>query len=294
MGPGRNRRTGSCHCSMIRVFRCEDTLTGILTGVYDAWDSRLGHANVRLTSSAVENLELFCEYTDVEPDAEKAGKVFRTVERRMGMEAADMIAYASACPHEKKADAIYRMIVMGLHLPDGREVCHMLTCPEVRLIFELRRKAWHIAHRYMGFVRFRELENGGLFAVIEPEADVLAMIAPHFADRLPLEHWAILDRIRDRAAVHPAGKNWFLLDEVDEKSLSMPADSCEEPYFQRLWRGFHRAVGIEERENRRLQQAFLPLKFRHIMTEFQDQESRDGCGDVSAGECFRMAKICEK
>ena len=106
---------------MIRVFRCEDTLTGILTGVYDAWDSRLGHQNVRLSSAAAEDLELFCEYTDVEPDVEKAGKVFRTVKRRMGEEAALMIAYASACPHDEKADAVYRMIVIGLHLPDGSE-----------------------------------------------------------------------------------------------------------------------------------------------------------------------------
>ena len=25
------------------IFVCEDSLDGILTGVYDAWDSRLGH-----------------------------------------------------------------------------------------------------------------------------------------------------------------------------------------------------------------------------------------------------------
>lgn len=30
------------------VFVCEDSLDGILTGVYDAWDSRLGHSGVRL------------------------------------------------------------------------------------------------------------------------------------------------------------------------------------------------------------------------------------------------------
>ena len=29
------------------VFVCEDSLDGILTGVYDAWDSRLGHSGVR-------------------------------------------------------------------------------------------------------------------------------------------------------------------------------------------------------------------------------------------------------
>ena len=34
-----------------------------------------------------------------------------------------------------------------------------------------------MAHRYMGFVRFRELKNGVLFSEIEAEADVLALIA---------------------------------------------------------------------------------------------------------------------
>ena len=110
----------SCHYSMIRVFQCEDTLTGILTGVYDAWASRLGHEHVRLRSGEYEDLELFCEYTEVAPDLTKAGKVLRTIQTRLGEEAYEMIAYAAAYPHTGKADAIYRMIVVGLHLPDGR------------------------------------------------------------------------------------------------------------------------------------------------------------------------------
>ena len=121
----------------------------------------------------------------------------------------------------------------------------------------------------MGFVRFRELENGALFSDIEPEADVLPLIAPHFADRFPLEHWVIYDRIREKAAVHPAGKSWFILEEADEEKLSVSALSAGEPYFQELWKGFHRAVSIRERENSPLQQAFLPLKFRSVMTEFK-------------------------
>lgn len=255
---------------MIRVFQCEDSLTGILAGVYDAWDSRLGHENVRLTAEAYGNLELFCEYVPVEPDPEKAGKVLRTIRKRMGEEACEMIARAAACPDPEKADAIYRMIVIGLHLPDGRQVTGMLTQPQIRRVFELSRRAWHIAHRYEGFVRFRELENGVLFARIDAEADVLPLIGAHFADRLPLENWMIFDRRRKKAAVHPADRPWFLLDEVDEESLSLLQESGEEARFQSLWKGFHRAIGIESRANSRLQASFLPLKFRTFMNEFHE------------------------
>lgn len=254
---------------MIRVFQCEDSLTGILTGVYDAWDSRLGHANVRLGIVQEYNLELFCEYVQVFSDPEKAQKVFSTIRRRMGEEACEMIAQAASCPDNKKADAIYRMIIIGLAIPDGREVTGMLTQPQVRKVFELSRRAWHIAHRYMGFVRFRELENGVLFSEIDAEADVLPLIGHHFADRLSVENWMIYDKRRKKAAVHPVGQPWFLLDEVDETQINALQESCEEALFQELWKGFHKAIGIDSRKNDPLQMSFLPLKFRPHMTEFQ-------------------------
>lgn len=63
------------------VFECEDSSDGIFTGIYDAWDSRLGHANVRLQLQGMHTLELFTQYRQVVPDAGKAEKVARTIRR---------------------------------------------------------------------------------------------------------------------------------------------------------------------------------------------------------------------
>lgn len=129
---------------MIRVFQCEESLTGILTGVYDAWGSRLGHANVRLIAG-IENPQLFCEYEDVSPDVEKAGKVMRTIKKRMGEDSFRMIAQAAAATEPERADVIYRTIVLGLHLPDGRRAVEMLSQPEIMKLFSLSRKAGNLA-----------------------------------------------------------------------------------------------------------------------------------------------------
>ena len=51
------------------VFLCEDSVCGILTGVYDAWDSRLGHANVKLALKKGYQPELFTDCQEVGPDA---------------------------------------------------------------------------------------------------------------------------------------------------------------------------------------------------------------------------------
>ena len=46
------------------VFLCEDSVCGILTGVYDAWGSKKGHANVKLALKEGYQPELFmdCQY----------------------------------------------------------------------------------------------------------------------------------------------------------------------------------------------------------------------------------------
>ena len=41
------------------VYICEDSLEGILCGVYDAWMSKKGHKNVRLQMNGMFEQELF-------------------------------------------------------------------------------------------------------------------------------------------------------------------------------------------------------------------------------------------
>ena len=97
------------------VFLCEDSVCGILTGVYDAWDSRLGHANVKLALKKGYQPEFFTDCREVGPDAEKADKVLRTLDRKMYLEDFEALYQALLSADDQKADDIYRMIVLALH-----------------------------------------------------------------------------------------------------------------------------------------------------------------------------------
>lgn len=253
------------------IFWCEDSLDGILTGIYDAWDSRLGHGNVKLKTDEQDTLELFCGYRQVKTDAVKAEKVLRTIRGRLGEEAFEAVCYAAACTDSRRADAIYRVVVLGLHMKDGRRVMNCLQNPDVSLVMSLRIKAWHEAHRYMGFVRFEELENGVLYSAIEPAYAVLPLMAPHFADRFRQENWVIHDKHRGVMAVHPKGSLWVLADarELNTDYLGHPTEREQE--FRELWKSFCKSIAIEERRNPRCQQGLLPLRFRGCMTEFREE-----------------------
>ncbi len=264
----------------MHIFVCEDSLDGILTGVYDAWCYKIAHRSslteedIALSCREIENYSLFAEYITVSPSLEKAGKVSRTLTTQFGGEFYQQLATAVLAvePHEKrqaidKANAVYKTIVYALakppksSVPYGEKVLHDLANPYVARVFELSRAICCEAHHLLGFLRFQELENGVLLAIIHPKNDCLTMLADHFTDRLPQENFMIYDENRDLAAVHAAGKNYMLADTSSiDKSLLHRYSEKEETY-QLLWKNFFESIAIEARKNPKLQAQNIPKRF---------------------------------
>lgn len=256
---------------MMTVFQCNDSPDGILTGVYDAWASRVGHGNLRLEIGENANYEFFSRYQQVEPDGEKAEKVARTIRRRLGEEAWHHIYHAMLSNKPEKAEAVYRTVVLGLSNDSGKagisvRFMENLKDPYIFQVFSLSRAVSFEAHRYLGFLRFREMQGGFLFSEIAPEGQILPLIGDHFADRYPLEHFLIYDKHHETFLLHQAGKAWVLLEGAEFHG-ELLTESEKERDFSRLWQRFVTTIAIPERKNPGLQRQMLPLKFRKFMTE---------------------------
>lgn len=255
----------------IVVFLCENSIEGILTGVYDAWtealSSGLGHARCRLQTELLQP-ELFCTYRETAPDMEKAGKVIRTLRKRLGEEVYECLCYAMASHEPDKAEAVYKTIVAGLSMKQGYRVLDKVTDPYVARCFDLKRNVGSEIHRELEFLRFQELQSGVLLAKIHPKNDVLMYLGPHFSDRLPLENFLIYDMSRRKALFHEKEKDWYMMEALELDAGMAGRISTEEEYYQDLFRMFCHTIAIESRENRALQRQFLPLYFRDVMPEF--------------------------
>lgn len=248
------------------VYVCQPTLEGILCGIYDAWMSRLGHENVRLQLKDVGNLTLFCEYRKPEESEEKIRKVADAVKLKISGLAFHWLCSASLSFDEDRADKMYRFLIDGFRL--GSQVTKALQLPSVHEIFKLVRHVGNEAHLLTGFVRFSEMSGGILFSKIGPKNDVLAVIVPHFADRLRTERFILYDVIRKKAAAYSPGEGWTLF-QVEGKDLQAQLEAeTDGKEYEDLWRIFHQAVSIRERENYVCQRTNLPLRYRPYMTEF--------------------------
>lgn len=250
------------------VYRCEDSLEGIFTAVYNAYEDKREHSET--TISLTDELFLFAEYVEVQTDREKAVKVMRTLERQFGEEDYLWLCYALASEETDKAQAVYQTIVKGLKGKVARNhLFDNLACNSVNRAFALGRAASRECHHLMGFVRFQELEGGILYAGIGPKNNILTFLMPHFADRFPMENFMIYDDVRGILGLHPAGRAWYLVQDAENPENAENFKlSDQEREYRELFQYFCHKIAIEERKNPKLQRNMLPLRFREYMVEF--------------------------
>lgn len=272
------------------IFSCEDSVDGIFTAVYDAWDSGLGLRNVTVQTGENQNYQLFADYRQVETDHDKAAKVADTIRDKMGMEDYEILYQAALSHSLDKGEAIFGTMVLGLAVLRQKNITRNLREPCVMRVFELARAVQTEAHHYRMFVRLKELddprphyedcisarqmeadwEQGIMFCEIEPKHQVLALLGDHFSDRFPGMNFMIYDRTHRECLVHRARMRWVILQDVTLEEEMVHRYSEKEREYARLWKGFVNSIAIEERKNPRCQMNFMPKKYWKYMTEFME------------------------
>lgn len=251
------------------ILQCEDSIEGIFSAVYAAWELKYGHENtvIQVLGFANTNIELFSTYISLEPDAEKAQKVLNTIRRTCSDLVYERLFRTACADAADKGDAIYRYIQTALRM--GSRVANHLTDPAVVRVMELARAVGNAEHHYLGFLRFIEISGNILLARFAPKPRLTELIMPHFVDRFPEERFVIWDTVRNVAGVHVPGQNYIMLNLTENQVAMLQSYTEDNMKAEQMWKAFVESISIKERENLKLQQNNIPLHFRTYMPEFQ-------------------------
>lgn len=264
------------------IYVCEDSLTGIFSGIYEVWKRKMTAEEAGLEVGDSFERRLFCEYIFCKAEERKALAVIRMIQKNLGADVYEKISYALLSADRRKAEMVFRAMLEAKKLSRKDRLMEHLGNEAVRAVFGMYRQVANEAHHYKGFVRFRELKNKTLFAKIEPKHAVLPCIAEHFADLFPQENWVIYDKTHEVFLIHEKGKRYYFLQQY----MCMKGDSGsaqnitggfseEEMDYEALWKEFVQSISVAERENRALQNQNLPLRFRTNLVEFSKEERSD-------------------
>ena len=254
----------------MKIFTCKDRLEDIMTCIYDAWSEalRIGHDQIQLKKEPIFQQTIFDEYIHIDQDLSKAEKVIRSIRRDISDEAYLNIYLATLSVEEDALQAIYNFLRVGFKT--GESVLQQYANPYVMRILELRRKVSNESHHFREFARFERLNSSNVYVShLEPKSDVIMLVGRHFADRMPSEHWMIIDDNRRTACVHPKDGENYLRYLTDEEFQTLRKTEDYEDEYTDMWKTFFHAIAIDERKNYVCQRNLFPLWKRKHAVEFK-------------------------
>jgi len=250
-------------------FMYDGTMAGLLTAIFEVYEYKAIEAMVVKKTAATP--DAFAQHIDVTTDAIKARRVWKGLAARLPSDSLDQLYYCFLSGLAE-AESYILAYVRYVFASPGKKVEEDFGNASVLWVSQTARKVWRAKHRMEAFVRFQELGDGLFYAAIEPDYDVLPLIAGHFRSRYADQDWLIYDTSRNRGLNY--GKAAGLVSEVQlecvETSNMVPAASAlalHEHLYQMLWKDYFKSTGIQARNNPKLHMRHMPLRYWKHLTE---------------------------
>lgn len=214
---------------------------------------------------------LLCGSRIAETEEGKATKVYDAIEKKIGTDDLRRIYRTFLSSDPDKENKLLQYIRLGFKKGSAISLLH--SNPVVLAVQKCEHKVAIETHRINGLARFSALRNSGigeegqeiLYCCIEPDHDILELIADHFSDRLKSDPFIIHDKTRNKAVFAQNG-SWYISSFTDR---DLPSLGEREGEYRDIWKKYFETIAIKERINPSCQKRMMPVRYWKNLTEFR-------------------------
>lgn len=243
------------------AYEYDGSYYGLLCCIFDSYTRR--ETPVSIAEQSEGQIPLYPLHT-VETNPAHAHRILKSLKDRSKLAAELSRKTYLTCLADREL-AIYHMI-RKLYA-EGPAFLKNPADPAVYPLYTAIRQMFGELEKLRGFLRF-SVFDGVYAAEIEPKNRVLPALRSHFCNRFADQPFLIYDRTHKEALFYANGV-WRIVP-LDAFEMARP-DRTEAEY-RRLWKTFYDTIAIKERKNPRCQRTQMPLRYRHMMTEFQSED----------------------
>ncbi len=250
----------------------DGSFDGLLTAVFDAFCEKTDELEILppdSNASALFTTRVVCS------DSLKSSRVAVGVEKQFP-ELLKRLYYAWLSHYSGVETDILMLIKRSYAL--GRNCIGELNYEFSTRLHKAAKRVGFEAHRFLGLTRFRK--QGDIYiSEIYPDNEVLPLMSEHFCDRFSMQQFIIADMNHMKALVWN-GREAVYADatgaELTSIFSSLGTDELED-----VWASYLKVLTIKERKNLKLQQSFIPIKYRSGIVELREDRHVTG-GDSTA------------
>jgi probable DNA metabolism protein len=238
---------------------------GSFDGFLAAAGRALAERDARVVPLGAEAADLFAGTVNVATDDDAAGLLRRRIGSAAGADELDtlLLVHSSADPDRHRLLLSY----IRLTLRAGRSIAAEIGRPDVRAVRKIRDRVSLEMSHFLGFVRLRQAGGRLSYAPLAPDADIVGLIGPHFAERFP-DQAVILHDTRRGIAFWADGAARGLHDMRGlPAGLAQRLETDCDPVIEAAWRSYVRCIANPERRNPRLQRKLMPVRYWGTLVE---------------------------
>ena len=247
------------------IFIYDGSWAGFLSAIFEVFERRQRAVNI--TTIARYLPDVFAEPVRVITDEAKATRVLTGISKKISAPAVRKLyaCFLSELPGIE--NTLYAYIRLVFEMSESPEKA--FADPDVLRVSQVDKMVHREKHRMEAFVRFQVTSDDLYYSAVEPDFNVLPLIAKHFRRRYADQRWLIYDLRRDYGI-------YYDLEKVEEVVLSFGAQSGdpelpmfreEEALYQALWKDYFKHVNIKERKNDKLHLQHVPKRYWKNLTE---------------------------
>lgn len=252
----------------------DGSFEGLLTVFFTIYDWRSAPNSIQPEGTAQGGL--FTQATHRTTDDAQATRVWDGLLKTMDAEARTRLYHVFLSEVPARELLIFRYVDLALRSP--LDIAENYANADVRRVQRLAQQMYREKHRMEAFVRFEKTTDGLFHATIEPDFDVLPLIAAHFTRRYADQRWLIYDRRRRYGLYYDLTRTDVVHFEpsAGPKTAAVSATVLDErePLFRLLWQAYFDHVNIPERKNLQLHRRHMPLRYWKYLSEKQPRETR--------------------
>lgn len=246
----------------------DNTFQGFLSAVFEVYEYRLDHVSIVPRSRPQNNL--FGSHKITETNDDNAARVWKGLLRHIS---ADVRHNLYQCFLSELPDMEDMLLLYFRHTFANGDRSKDFGHPAVLYVTDIARKVHREKHRMEAFVRFRQTADNLYYATVEPDFNVLPLIAVHFERRYADQQWLIYDMRRNYGICYDL--HTVSTVEIDFRQMLSGRNNADhllderEKEYELLWCNYFKSVNIASRKNLKLHRQHMPLRYWKYLTEKQ-------------------------
>lgn len=241
------------------IYIYDGSFDGLLTSIYQAFYAKIKPDSIVREDEFIENF--LCEKLYIKTDIEKSRRVYQAIEEKISHESLQRVFYTYLSELPDIGTLVLKYLQLAFKI--GREVNSNLANEDVRNIDKIYRKVGRERHRITGILRFKKIKGDILYGQIEPDYNIIGLLAPHFEGRLKNENFIIHDKKRQIGVFY--NKEEWVVKDIEEPDPFLVRET--EEIYEDLWRTYFDSISIKTKTNPKLQKSNMPKRYWKYLTE---------------------------